>query len=191
MSAGARVGVILGSVLGGILILGVMLAIAIPTFLSVQRGTAWFKNGVPDTWAPATISNLPAGTDVVAAWRTPGPDVDGVFPCVAVIEFTGLNTSTMSLGQWLESVSTQAQAGGLRPQDVTLTDGSQAIAVQAQDSGFDNAQLAGPATTSSYAIYAQHGDHYYLVEFVADAGNFPSEKREIAPVLANFIGTNG
>jgi len=190
LSPGARLGVILGSVLGGIFILGVMLAIAIPTFLSVQRGTTWFNNGVPDNWVPATVSNLPAGADVVAAWRVPGPDVDGVFPCVAVVEFGGFNTTTVPLGQWLESVSAQAQARGLHPQDITLTDGAQAIEIQAQASGFDNAQLAGQAVTSSYSIYAQHGDNYYLVEFVADASNFPHEVRGTAPVLANFIGTN-
>jgi hypothetical protein len=190
MSTGAKVGIAVGAVGGALFLILLLLAIAIPTFLSVERGRQWFTGGVPRAWAPATVNNMPRGATLEAAWRTPGPDIQGVFPCLAVIKFDNFSPSQFSISQWLEAIARRISARGEQSQDITLVNGAPALSVsQPGGGGFADGQLAGPVTTSSYAIYAEHAGFFYVVEFVAPSGNFASEEPTVAEVMNNFIGS--
>lgn len=191
MSTGKRVAVIVVSVVGALVAGFVVLAILIPTFISVQRGTQWFAGGVPDNWSPAAITNLPPGAALQAAWRSPGPDVDGIFPCVAVFKYDNVSPRQLSLSQWLGSIVSAARAHQAAAQRIVLSDGAPAVSVvETTGAGFDNGQLAGQVPTSLYAIYAAHAGHFYTIEFIADSSYFSSEQPDVATVMANFKASN-
>jgi hypothetical protein len=189
LSARAKLGITVGAAAAALIIVALLVAIAIPKFLSVQRGTAWFTGGVPANWSPATVNNMPQDAALEAAWRTPGPDEGGVFPCLAVIRFRGVDASHETVSEWLDSVGLTMRAQGHQPHGLTLVNGAPALAAtQHAGGGFANGQLAGQVATSSYAIYAQHGDGFYLIEFVSAAADFASEQPAVARVMANFVG---
>jgi hypothetical protein len=180
------------AVIGGFFLVAVSFAIAIPTFLAAKQraasdGSAWFQGGVPYSWSPTTIDNDEANTTLDAAWQTPGPTVDGFYPCVFVLQVNEPAGANLTAGEWLASVATTASAAGWPSQDISLSNGAPALSVRIPWA-IGKSRLSSKIPISEYRIYVAQGGEFYEIGFMTPAGNFASEQPSAAEVMDNFAG---
>jgi hypothetical protein len=168
----------------------VIFAVAIPTFLSTTRaasGTAWFNGGVPSDWVPATVDGLASNEVLEAAWRTPGPTIDGFVPCAYVVQVEVTGSSDVSTDAWFAGLASEAASRGWQSQQVVLSDGAPALSVYiAWGTGDDHS--ASNVPISEYALYARLGTGFYRVTFMTSVQNYASEIAGVRTVVDQFNG---
>jgi hypothetical protein len=151
-------------VIGGALVLVLALfAVAVPTFLATERndaGRTWFQNGVPASWSPGNVKGLNANETLEAAWRTPGPTVEGFYPCVFVVQEQVQGWSALSTSNWFADLSSAATSDGWRAQQVTLADGAPALSVYAPWATGHDATYSD-VSIGEYVLYAKKGADFY------------------------------
>jgi hypothetical protein len=179
--------------MSALLVVAVLVAVAIPTFLSIKRGpvsdgTTWFERGVPSDWSPSDIGNLSGGSVLEAAWQTPGPVVSGFYPCVYVSQLQFARGATLNAGDWLASVAAAAHSEGWQVDRIGLADGAPALAAY-MPSVTDNSRTSHNVAISMYRIFAQHGTGFYSVTFMTPVDNYATEQTAVSSVMSTFIGS--
>jgi hypothetical protein len=184
-------GWVIGLSVGGVLLVAAVLcALAIPTFLALSRdasGVSLFQGGVPSNWAPWTVSDLRTDELLEGAWKTPGPGVDGFYPCVYVVRFRGEEAANAA--SWFADLASQASSQGWDTRTILLPNGTQALSVYVPWSiGRD--RFSSDIPISEYAVYAVAGTSFYRVTFMSPVNDYTAEAPSVIPVVDQFQGTS-
>jgi len=177
------------AVVAAVLVVLVMFAVAIPTFLAARSvsGAAWFNGGAPSGWVPTTVNGLASDEVLEAAWKTPGATVDGFYPCVYVVRVEMAGSAGVSTGTWFAGLASEAASRGWQSQQVVLSDGAPALSVYiAWGAGED--RTASNIPISEYELYARHGTGYYRVTFMTPVQGYTSEITGVQNEIDQFRG---
>jgi hypothetical protein len=179
------------SVGGVLLVAAVLCALAVPTFLTLSRdasGASLFEGAVPSNWTPWTVSDLHTDELLEGAWRTPGPGVDGFYPCVYVVRFRAEEAA--STAGWFANLAAQASSQGWDAQTILLPDGAQAFSVYVPWSiGRD--RFSSDIPISEYLVYAVAGTSFYRVTFMTPVNDYTAEAPAAISIVDRFQGTSG
>jgi hypothetical protein len=169
---------------GALLMLAILAAVAIPTFLSVKAassGTAWFNGGVAG-WPSVNATDLNfSDGKVVGTWKVQGASFRGPGPYMAVIRTSGQLPSGETARQYFSAVAQQLQSDGDDADLTSLSNGSPAVE-WTKPVGFG-------AGSSDYYLYANDGPSLYMVYLEASAQDFLKALDIAKPVMFNFKGT--
>jgi len=192
--SGARRGAFIALlIIGPVLLVALLVGLALPTFRSLEArrdnaAAAWFQGGVPNNWAPTTVNDIPSTQALEAAWQTPGPVVDGFYPCVYIVQLLTTGGTSPTTVAWLESLAVTAMADGWRPSYIYLADGAPALAVYVPSTtGQDRSDKNVPL--SNYLVYARQGSGFYRVSFMTEVSGYTAELPAVSPVMDRFAGT--
>jgi hypothetical protein len=170
-------------------VLAVLGTVAVPTFLSGKvlpdSGTTWFGKGVPSSWKPAKVSDVPKGMIEEAAWQTPGPGSGEDVPLVVIYKDQPVSGPKVSTLQWLARIAQLEAAHGQKVTRTTLADGAPALMFsQRVVQGYSG------APTGMYGLYARRGSGYFLVGFETMSAHYQQEEPAVADVLSTFKATS-
>jgi hypothetical protein len=181
-----KVLIVAAAVVGAMFMLGILAAVAIPTFLTVKEavsGNAWFNGGVPG-WPTVNVPGMNStstGT-VVETWEVQGANFSGPGPYMAVVRLNRQLPADETAAQYLSSVAQQLESDGNDADVTALTDGSPAVQWTKAD-GFG-------LGSSDYYLYAKDGSSLYFVYLVASNKDFSRALNIAKPVMFNFKGTD-
>ena len=180
-----RILVVAAIVVGVLFTAGILLAVAIPTFITVKdaaSGNAWFNGGVPG-WPTVNATGMNfSGGAVVEAWEVQGAKFGGPGPYLNVVRLSRQVPAGETARQYLSNVAEQLEASGEDADLNVLTNGSPAAEWTNTD-GF-------AVGTSDYYLYAKDGSRLYMVYLEASTQDFPKALSIAKPVMFNFKGTN-
>jgi hypothetical protein len=178
------------SVGGALLFVAALFALAVPTFRTLTRdasGASLFDGGVPSSWAPWTVSDLRSDELLEGAWKTPGPGVDGFYPCVYVVRFRLEGAANSA--NWFANLTAQASSRGWDAQTLLLSNGAHALSVYIPWTiGRD--RLSSDIPISEYLIYAVAGTSFYRVTFMTPVNGYTTEAPAVISVVDHFQGTS-
>jgi hypothetical protein len=204
------VAVLLG-VLGSLLLVSLLIAVAIPIFVTARTGpgsgasslgtgtgglgsgglpsatSGWFQGGIPASWVPTTVNNDAVNSVLEGAWQTPGPTVDGFYPCVYLVQLSQSANPGLSTGGWLGMQDSLAESRGWLARDIVLADGAPALSVYISW-GLGTDQSSKHVAISEYRIYATRGDDPYLIVFMTEVDSYASEQPRVSAVMDKFVG---
>ncbi len=174
----------MGAGVGVLFMAAVLLAVAIPTFLSVKAvssGTAWFNGGVAG-WPTVNATGLDfTGGTIVETWQVQGADFKGG-PYMAVIKINRRVPAGETARQYFLNLAQGLQSDGDDADVTVLSNGSPAVEWAKAD-GFG-------AGSSDFYIYANDGPSLYLVYLEASTQDFSKALDLAKPVMLNFRGTD-
>jgi hypothetical protein len=180
-------------IIGPVLLVALLVGVALPTVRSLRArqdaaAATWFQGGVPANWAPTTVNDIPSTQTLEAAWQTPGPVVEGFYPCVYIVQLLTTGGTSPTTEAWLASLAATATTNGWRPNYIYLADGALALAVYVPwTTGQDRSDKDVPLST--YVVYARRGTGFYRVSFMTAVSGYTAELPAVSPVMDRFAST--
>lgn len=151
-------------------------------------GSAWFSGGVPANWGPARVDRTDGGV-VEAAWRLPGAEQDGFYPCLYVARLQVAGGRSLSTAEWLGQVTQDLISHDMQGGFLDLRDGAPAVEVTVEDAtGSD--RLSRDVPISTYSVFATEHAGFYRVTFMAGRATFGRLQPSAAAVMDAFRGSS-